>query len=754
MRHAIISVAILALLFLTSYSNVFVQDPDFESILRFEGAQEGEALRGWELVPAEAVHFESTIVHGGSGAVRLERDTPRTLTTIQKRLPVTFSGQSVELRGYLRTDGVSEFARLFLSQFGHSGRLRHDVMPNRGVRGTTGWTEYTIRVPLDEKANELRLGVLMYGKGILWADDLQLLVDGKPLDEAPYRNMDTILDTDQEFSDSSRITAASLTETQAEHVAVLGRVWGFLKYHHPRVAAGELHWDFELFRVMPEVLDAADRDDLNRILAQWVDDLGAPVYDGPRAKAPEDAHLLPQLDWIRDAELLGPSLSSQLQSVYKNRFSDDKQFYLQMAPGVGNPVFTGEQAYAGQQPPDPGFRILALLRVWNIIEYWFPYRDQLEDDWPSVLREFLPRFVAAEDWDAYRLELLAFIAHVHDTHANLWGQVDVRPPRGNSYWPVEIRFIEGRATVTAFTDEIKGPASGLLIGDVIETVDGQTVESLFEAWSPYYPASNKSTRLADVVRYLPRGESGPSKLTIDRRGQPLTVSVSRIAPGRRRIPRDRPGETFQLLSPDVAYLKLSSVRVSDIDSYLEQASGTRGLVIDIRNYPSESVVYSLGGRFVQEQTPFARFTAGDINNPGAFTWGPTVAIQPGTPRYEGKVAILVDEVSISHAEFTAMALRAGPQAVVVGSTTAGADGNVSPIPLPGGLRTLISGIGVFYPDKTPTQRVGIVADIPAAPTIAGIRDGRDEVLEAALRHILGPDADEDMIRKMARRPDR
>jgi C-terminal processing protease CtpA/Prc len=105
--------------------------------------------------------------------------------------------------------------------------------------------------------------------------------------------------------------------------------------------------------------------------------------------------------------------------------------------------------------------------------------------------------------------------------------------------------------------------------------------------------------------------------------------------------------------------------------------------------------------------------------------------------YGGSIVILVDESSQSQAEYTAMAFRSAPNAHVVGSTTAGADGNVSPIVLPGGLRTLISGIGVFYPDRRPTQQLGIVPDLVVRPTIAGIRQGRDEVLEAGVSRALG-----------------
>jgi C-terminal processing protease CtpA/Prc len=97
-----------------------------------------------------------------------------------------------------------------------------------------------------------------------------------------------------------------------------------------------------------------------------------------------------------------------------------------------------------------------------------------------------------------------------------------------------------------------------------------------------------------------------------------------------------------------------------------------------------------------------------------------------------------------------MAFRAAYGAIVVGNTTAGADGNVSPFVLPGDLRTMISGIGVFYPNKAPTQRIGIVPNVVVNPTIAGIRAGTDEVLEEALRQILGGQATDAAIQKMAK----
>ncbi|MEM9402078.1 MAG: hypothetical protein AAGA44_06210 [Pseudomonadota bacterium] len=79
-----------------------------------------------------------------------------------------------------------------------------------------------------------------------------------------------------------------------------------------------------------------------------------------------------------------------------------------------------------------------------------------------------------------------------------------------------------------------------------------------------------------------------------------------------------------------------------------------------------------------------------------------------------------------------MTFRASPNAFVMGSETAGADGDVSRIVLPGGQNTTFSDLGMFDPDGSPTQQVGIVADYEVRPTLEGIRDSKDEVLDAAI----------------------
>lgn len=122
--------------------------------------------------------------------------------------------------------------------------------------------------------------------------------------------------------------------------------------------------------------------------------------------------------------------------------------------------------------------------------------------------------------------------------------------------------------------------------------------------------------------------------------------------------------------------------------------------------------------------------------PGLFTYTPVIkAGKENKNYYKGKKVVLVNELTQSHAEFMTMKYRCTPKTIVMGSMTAGADGNISKIVLPGNLWATFSGVGVYYPDKTETQQIGIVPDVEVKNTIQGIRDERDEVLEAAINYL-------------------
>jgi len=731
--------------------------PELAGLLDFEAQHSGDIPNGWGGGPPGTFAVDGQIVHSGRWAVRIDRNdqSPGGFTSVTKMLPIDFAGTTLELRGFLRTQDVSQFAGLWMREDGDGGAVAFDNMQSRQLKGTSEWTEYSITLPLEKSAKRLFFGVLAGGVGKVWADDLRLLVDGKPIENMPrVEPPKTVLDLDHEFDGGSGLALKNLSPIQISNLVMLGKVWGLVKYHHPLVVGGKRHWDYELFRVLPRVLAATDAAAARSAVHQWITSLGAiPGCTTCTSLKESDLHLRPPSSWLTD-DRLGPELGGLLRNIHRNRPADERQFYVSLVPGIGNPSFDHELAYTNLKLPDSGYQLLALYRLWNIVEYWFPYRDLLERSWDDELTAFVPRVALASTADDYKREMLAFIAKIHDTHANLWSSLDARPPVGKCSIPVTLRFIENQLVVTGKPNAMAESASALQRGDVVTALDGVPVTELVERWSPFYAASNQPTRLRDIAASATRGACGATTVRVSRDKATMELKAERIAepapgPASRRT-NDRTGDTFQKLSADVAYLKLSSVRGSQTAAYIQEAAGTKGLIIDIRNYPSEFVVFALGSHLVERTTEFVRFTAGDPANPGAFHWGNPLPLEPASPRYTGKIVILVDESSLSQAEYTAMAFRSAPNAVVVGSTTAGADGNVSPIPLPGGLRSAISGIGVFYPDKRPTQRIGIVADIAARPTIQGIRSGRDEVLEAALRHILGAAVPEAEIQRLAK----
>lgn len=656
-------------------------------------------------------------------------------------IPAKYAGKTIVLEGYMKIKNVENgFAGLLLRIDGNNKPLAFDNMQNQNISGTKEWQKYSIKLDYPEKAENIYVAGILAGKGEAWFDDFALFIDGENIQS--LKEIDKPVQKaflDKEFDNGSMVAIPELTSELTDNLALLGKIWGFLKYYHPEIAKGNYNWDYELFRIMPKYLNESNDIKREDLLLRWIDKFG--IIDECKTCNPTsaDAFIKPDFEWIKK-NINNGFLIEKLNYIYKNR-NQESHFYIKMAPGIGNPEFDNENAYLNMPYPDAGYRILALFRYWNMINYFFPYKHLIEKDWDSTLKEYIPVFINAQNELEYELAAIQIIGDVHDTHANLWnGKNKIEEWKGNNFAPVNLSFIEGKLVVTDYYNPEFKNETGLEVGDVITKIDGKSTNDIVSAISKYYPASNNPTRLRDISTEMLRSQKSELEIEYLQNGV-LKAKRIKLYPRNElkiyRFYRKNDEKCYRLLDNNIGYITLMSIKDDDIPKIKNEFKKTKGIIIDIRNYPSTFVPFSLGSFFVSSSTPFVKFTNGNIKNPGEFTFVKEYQIPKPEETYKGKLIVLVNEVSQSQAEYTAMAFRAGDNTTIIGSTTAGADGNVSRIMLPGGLGSLISGIGIYFPDGKETQRVGIVPDIEVKPTIKGIKSGKDELLDKAIEIILG-----------------
>lgn len=650
-----------------------------------------------------------------------------------------YAGKKITLTGYIKTENVTDgYAGLWMRI---DPSIAFDNMNKNGVKGTTDWTKYEITLEMNpEKTKQIVVGGLLVGKGKMWLDNFTVTIDGKDIkDLKPLEKKSPPAEKDKEFDKGSQITSISVDKGQIENLKTLGLIWGFLKYYHPNIAKGEYNWNYELFRVLPKVLSSKNKKNRDDILVKWIGDLGQ-FSQGKEAKIESTkVKIEPDLDWIKNSNF-SDKLTTLLLKV-KNADRPEEHYYIGLQPGVSNPDFKNENAYSSMKYPDAGFRLLTLYRYWNIIQYYFPYKNLIGEDWKNILEEFIPKLINAKNDTAYTLEVLDLIGRVHDTHANIWGGNQVLNNYfGLRYAPVELTFIESKPVVTGFYDEKLGKETGLEIGDIISVINSKPVEEIVKDRLKYSPASNYSTKLRDIASNLLRTNESTINIELIRNGKKENRTLRTFSTKEINIysKYQKKDSCFKFINKEIAYLYLGSIKSSYLPDIFEKIKNTKGLIIDLRSYPSEFVVFSLGNYLMPKKTEFVKFSNGNLEHAGLFTL--TESLSVGTENkdyYKGKVVILINEITQSQAEYTTMAFRVNPNATVIGSTTAGADGNVSQFYLPGGISTMISGIGIYYPDGKETQRIGIVPDIELKPSIQGIKEGRDELLEKAIKVING-----------------
>lgn len=540
-------------------------------------------------------------------------------------------------------------------------------------------------------------------------------------------------------STGSSVTIAQLSNQQAEDLAVLGKVWGFLKYYHPKVADGSLNWDEELFKVMPQVLAAKDKNQRNVVLYTWAKTLG----DGKTVQVKDSTvvRYQPDFSWINPKNF-GNELSQLLMKTTTFERKPDNHYVKIYSEDMPIPYFKNEAPYAQFKYPDAGYRLLSLYRYWNIVEYFYPYKNTLKENWDTTLKALIPQFVTAKDEMAYKLAVANMVAKIQDSHVvlSIWTEPLMYEFQGKLKLAANVVFVGNKAVVSKSLADVSGDTKELLKGDEIVSINQKSIEAILKERLPYTAASNYPTQLSRIATNLLRTNDTVLNLKIKRSGIEKEISVKAL-PWAKAIVKENENEpSFKMLSSDIAYIHPGKLAVKGLDSIMKTALKSKAIIIDMRTYPKETMfTTAIANYLFGKASDFCKMTKGSVTTPGKFSYLSDSYMEnlkigkDTTDYYKGKLIVLANESTQSFAEMTLMAFKARPNTTIIGSQTAGADGNVTPpIILPGNIRTVFTGIGMYHLDGSETQRIGIVPDIEVKPTILGIKNGQDEVLESAI----------------------
>ncbi len=533
----------------------------------------------------------------------------------------------------------------------------------------------------------------------------------------------------------------------------LCKTWGYVKYFNQNKCG--VHWDELLNTSITEVLAASTNSGNNSAILKFLNRAGtnASVNNPP---ALPDTNLLVNTEWIND-----PGFSQEVKSFLvlfsSHTYPDSSSCLVRRNTGL-NPIaygyidFTQDSLSLTIDYSIESHRLVVLFYYWNLINYFFPYRNLMDQPWDSTLIEFIPLIRKSANELEFHTNFLKLVTHINDTHGFTNSAILISTLWKGSFRPkIKFERIERQCVVTK-----AGSVSGINPGDILIKINGIEITEIEDSLAQFIPASTPAARFRDIYSNMIRGlQNSDIVLTLrDQFNQVYTKSVIRsedtttwyswIAES------DVPG-SYMKTACGYGYVNMGKLMEEEVPQMYNDLKSAPAIIFDIRNYPN-GTIWDLAKVFFKSNFKNTIFySAALFSGPGTADhnyypgWyyvmdgADLLGTWSNSHPYAGKVYILVNQETQSQAEYSCQTLSFHPNAKVIGTQTAGADGDITRIRLPGPIYSYFTSLGTYYPDGYQQQRNGVKIDKVVEPTIKGIREGIDEILMAALDCFSGTD---------------
>lgn len=687
-----------------------------------------------------------------------EKDAGAAFGTVLTWIDATpLRGTRIELRSRMRTIGDGR-GQMWLRVDRKSRAMgAFDNMDDRPVLAGA-WQDVVIEADVAPDAVGIVFGWMsIAGRATIQIDDVELRV----LSEALVREM------------QPSTPALALSDRALRNLEAATRLFGYLRFFHPSdEVTGVIGWDLVALELIEAAAPAVDDADLAARLAAFVAPLAPTmqIWTGGDENAPPlpslptgathvrtivhngvgglaGAHAAsPYHSTVKDERLAAPlDEARRSASLLTKRLVDGVmcRVPVEVFASDGGTLPHGETParFAGTAPrmelvaTNRSTRLAGVVLAWTVFQHFYPYFDVVECDWDAALVDALRAASEDEDEREYRDTLARLVAQLHDGHGGVYHQ-SLSPA-----WmlPISLTWADESVVIEGLVKTTDGSAAQvkelLTPGDTILAIDGEPIEALLAERGRLISAATEGWRRHVALNRVVGRANGDAVLLRVRRldgsehdVRLLPVAVASVASTQ---PSTTPPDGSEI-ADGIVYFSLDGTDVAAFEAALPALTAARGIIFDLRGYPAGAAMRALGHLIAGPATS-AQWRIPIATRPDreGLEWNISGRweLEPTAPRFDVPIAFLTDASAISYAESIMGIVEHYTLGEIVGSTTAGTNGNVNPFLLPGGYRVAWTGMQVLKHDGSRHHGVGIAPTVPVEPTRQGIAAGRDEVLE-------------------------
>lgn len=384
-------------------------------------------------------------------------------------------------------------------------------------------------------------------------------------------------------------------------------------------------------------------------------------------------------------------------------------------------------------------RVMSVTKLYTVIKYFYPFNEAMSCNWNDIYKTFLPKAIACTCRNDYINLIKEMSGFINDSHGFVWY---IREKAIRKI-PITAIYLENKMVISEVTNEEFQSIHKIEIGDEIIEINGKSIKNLIECQRKFISASREITLIRDLMQNLLIDEIDKSftlKL-VSKEGSIKNISGNYEE---LTIPdsfRKESKKAIKEISESILYVNL--FKLSDNDTQEIEAKLTKftDVIFDMRGYPSYPKMLTLLKQLCKfnvfdwgvDKIPIISYNPASEDD-NSFVFKTRINKSKAFSKFNNKMVVLVNEETQSYGEAVADALRVNSNAVLIGSNTAGANGDVTFMSLPGNLDLMFSQMVILISDGSSMQKVGLFPDIEVNPTIDGIREGRDELVDKAIEY--------------------